>query len=258
MFMTNIAKLLVGAGAASLLAWGAHATSAERFVGNLHDGTATALKGAGLEGIDIVPAGTEGYFSRIISLSGEGVDAETRAKAEAAIAAGVPNAARVVWVGGNSDDGSAAAGAGDGAGDNAVSEAAVATCQDDVNTVVAAKEINFKMGSAYMPDSSLAVVKEVAEALKPCDGVALAVGGHTDATGSDDVNQTLSQARADAVKAALVENGLSADSITATGFGSSKPKVEGAGANEANRRIEFTLGAGGDTAKADAAQEGGE
>lgn len=251
--MTKIAKLLIGAGVTSLLAWGAHATAGQGFVSKIGEGATAALAGSGVAGVTAAMK-ADPNLTRTVVLSGEGLSDEQRAAAEAEVAkvAGVGN---VVWEG---YDDAAGAGDGEGAAGADVSEEAVATCQEGVNTVVAEKEINFKSGSAYMPESSLAVVKEVAEALKPCDGVALAVGGHTDATGSDEVNQKLSQARADAVKAALVENGLGADSITATGFGSSKPKVEGAGASEANRRIEFTLGAGGDAADADATQEGGE
>ena len=237
--MTKIAKLLVGAGVTSLLAWGAHAMGGEGFVNKIGEGATAALAGSGVSGVTAAMK-TDPNLSRTVVLSGEGLTDEQRDAAEAEVrkVAGVGN---VVWEGYDDADG----GDGDGEAGANVSEEAVATCQDNVNTLVAEKEINFKSGSAYMPESSLAVVKEVADALKPCDGVALAVGGHTDATGSDEVNNKLSQARADAVKAALVENGLGADSISAKGFGSSQPKVEGAGANEANRRIEFTLGSEG-------------
>lgn len=230
--MTKIGKLLIGAGVTSLMAWGANHLGGPDFVDNIGAGATSALSSAGMSGVSAKMQTDP--LTRTVVLSGEGLSDEQRAAAEAEVLK-VAGVGSVVWEG--YDD----AAAGDGAG-AAVSDEAVATCQEGVNAVVAEKEINFKSGSAYMPASSLEVVKEVAEALKPCDGAALAVGGHTDATGSDEVNQKLSQARADAVKAALVENGLGADTISATGFGSSQPKVEGAGANEANRRIEFKLG----------------
>ena len=51
------------------------------------------------------------------------------------------------------------------------------------------------------------------------------VVGHTDLVGSKDFNQKLSQARADAVKKALVDRGIPASKITATGVGKADPAV---------------------------------
>ena len=229
--MTNIAKLLIGAGATSLLAWGAHSTYGPRYIENMGDGASAALAEADITGIDA--AMQTDPLSRTVVLTGEGLSDAQRAAAEEAVRK-VRGVADVSWPGYDDDpDGDTGA---DGA-----SAAAVAACQDDVDKVLAEKTINFRSGSPYMPDSSRAVVKEVAEALKPCKGVALEVGGHTDATGSDAINKSMSEERARVVKEALVENGLAAENITAKGYGSSKLKVPGDGANRENRRIEFTL-----------------
>ncbi|MCB2089234.1 MAG: OmpA family protein [Sphingomonadaceae bacterium] len=236
--MNGFGKFLVGAAATSLLAWGAHAVGGESYIDSIGTNATSALQGAGLDGVTAIMPSEP--LSRVVVLKGD-VDDATREKAEAAVLA-VPGVSRVMW---DSDYENGAFG--DRAADAAAtgetaSEAEVATCQGNLDELMASKVINFRSGSAYMPESSLVVVDEVASALKGCDGMAIAVGGHTDATGSAEINQQLSQERADAVAAALAERGVDAARITATGYGSSKPKVPGDGANEANRRIEFTLG----------------
>src|SRR3984957_10570738 len=54
-------------------------------------------------------------------------------------------------------------------------------------------------------------------------GLHLAVEGYTDSVGSDAFNQTLSEQRANTVRAYLIAQGLDPNSITATGFGKSNP-----------------------------------
>ena len=249
--MTKWTKLLIGGAVTSLLAYGAHAAGGERFVNGIGERAQTALTDDGVAGVTMEMK-TAPSLSRTVVLSGD-VDDAMRAKAEAAALA-VPGVSSVVWA-----DGSAT-GVGDGAeGEvDAETQAAVAQCQTGVDAAIAEKSINFRSGSTFMPESSLAVVTEVADALKGCDGLNVAVGGHTDATGSAEVNQNLSQGRADAVAAALTERGIAADRITATGFGSTKLKVPGDGANEANRRIEFTVSGAGAVTAGSATTEGGE
>ena len=72
-------------------------------------------------------------------------------------------------------------------------------------------------------------------------GKATEVQGHCDATGSDAVNDPLSQKRAEAIVAALVKNGIAADRLTAVGKGSHSPIADN-GTEEGrakNRRVEF-------------------
>ena len=74
-------------------------------------------------------------------------------------------------------------------------------------------------------------------------GLKLEVEGHTDSTGSDELNQTLSEKRADAVRAYLVQQGLAADSITAKGFGKTLPIADNstAAGRQKNRRVELVV-----------------
>ena len=88
------------------------------------------------------------------------------------------------------------------------------------------------------------------EALARLSGVALAhpglrfeVEGHTDSTGSDELNQTLSQQRADVVRMYLVQQGLPADAISARGFGKTAPVADNSSADgrQKNRRVELIV-----------------
>jgi len=251
--MTGLAKFLVGAAATSLLAWGAHALTGDDYIAGLQTKAQAALDGGGMSGVNLAMA--HDPLARIAVLSGVSDPAE-RARIEAAVLA-VPGIAGVRWADGDGAVPAAPAAAAPAAAAPAAA-AAVAACQDDVNTVMAGKVINFNSGSAYMPDSSLNVIEEVAGALRDCTGMTIAVEGHTDSSGSAAINQTLSQARADAVAAALAQRGIAAGRVTATGFGSSRPITPGDGANAANRRIEFKLGSGAVAAAPAAAPAEGE
>jgi outer membrane protein OmpA-like peptidoglycan-associated protein len=70
----------------------------------------------------------------------------------------------------------------------------------------------------------------------------LAIEGHTDNVGAAAANQALSQKRAAAVKAYLVEkHGIDAARLSAAGFGAAKPvapNVDEAG-RQKNRRVEL-------------------
>jgi len=74
-------------------------------------------------------------------------------------------------------------------------------------------------------------------------GLNLAVEGYTDNVGSDEINQTLSQKRAEEVRNYLVNQGLSDASVTAQGFGKSSPAADNltAAGRQKNRRVEIVV-----------------
>jgi outer membrane protein OmpA-like peptidoglycan-associated protein len=67
------------------------------------------------------------------------------------------------------------------------------------------------------------------------------VEGHTDSTGTDAANQTLSERRANAVVDQLVRDGIDASSLSAQGYGASRPIADNATpeGRAKNRRVEF-------------------
>lgn len=72
-------------------------------------------------------------------------------------------------------------------------------------------------------------IAEVAKLMQEYPTAKVEIQGHTDSTGSDRINNPLSQARADAVAAVLIgEFGIDRDRITAKGYGSSQPVADNA------------------------------
>ena len=86
--------------------------------------------------------------------------------------------------------------------------------------------IEFETGSAVIRPGSYTMLDEIFESAVVAEGLKLGVYGHTDNSGSDDVNVPLSEKRADAVKDYLLGKGLAADRIETKGYGSSKPVAD--------------------------------
>ena len=104
--------------------------------------------------------------------------------------------------------------------------------------------INFATGSFNITPDSLAVLRTAAEAINIAPaGTLIEVGGHTDNTGSSQLNANLSQQRAQAVVDTLVGMGVDASTLSAKGYGDSQPIADNStweGRSE-NRRMEFSL-----------------
>lgn len=101
--------------------------------------------------------------------------------------------------------------------------------------------ILFDFNSAVIRAESKPVLDEVLNLLASEADWQLTIEGHTDALGADTRNQTLSQQRAEAVKAYLVAGGVAATRLKTTGFGESKPVADnGTELGRAqNRRVEL-------------------
>lgn len=101
--------------------------------------------------------------------------------------------------------------------------------------------VNFDFDSATLRAEAKAILDEAARLLRDDTSLRVAVDGHTDAIGSDDYNQRLSEKRARSVADALVAREIGAPRLTATGYGESKP----AASNDTeegraqNRRVEL-------------------
>jgi len=110
-----------------------------------------------------------------------------------------------------------------------------------VNT--AAKNILFITGSAKLQTSSYKGLNDVILIMKDNPAMSLAIDGHTDNVGSDELNQKLSDNRAAAVKNYLVSKGIDESRIASTGHGETMPIADNATAagRQQNRRSEMTL-----------------
>jgi outer membrane protein OmpA-like peptidoglycan-associated protein len=111
---------------------------------------------------------------------------------------------------------------------------------------VAIYGINFDIDKTIIKPASAPVLAQIAKLLKDDPSLALEVSGHTDSTGTAEHNMKLSDGRAAAVVAALVNKyGIAASRLKAQGYGQTRPVAENdteAGRAQ-NRRVELrTLG----------------
>ena len=114
-------------------------------------------------------------------------------------------------------------------------------CESELLGVLAERTIRFEESSAEFIPGSEELLDELATVLRPCVGAIVAISGHTDTSGSPQVNLALSQDRAQMVRRELIQRGIPGQNLIANGFGSSRP-VEGLSpADPANRRIEFRV-----------------
>ncbi|MCE9669769.1 OmpA family protein [Myxococcus stipitatus] len=101
--------------------------------------------------------------------------------------------------------------------------------------------VRFPVGQSTLEDAEKRQLDAIAAYLKKHPDISLSIEGHTDNTGPEELNQTLSQQRADMVRQYLVQQGIAGSRLTATGHGPSRP-VETNDTPEgraANRRVEF-------------------
>ena len=101
--------------------------------------------------------------------------------------------------------------------------------------------ITFETGKADLTPESLVEIRRVAQLMQENPDLQFEVQGHCDSTGSDAVNDPLSQKRAEAIVAALVEQGIAETRLTAVGKGSHSPIASNSTeeGRAKNRRVEF-------------------
>ena len=108
---------------------------------------------------------------------------------------------------------------------------------------IAAKNILFNTGKYTLKSSSFKGLNDVAKIMTENPDMLLAIDGHTDSDGSEEMNQTLSENRANAVKKYLVSKGVDEGRISAAGHGELEPIATNKTAvgKSQNRRSELTL-----------------
>jgi len=110
--------------------------------------------------------------------------------------------------------------------------------------IVINDKIQFDVDKTTIKPESNGLLDEIASVIKDNPQIKkISIEGHTDSDGSDSYNMKLSDGRAKAVMAYLVEHGIDQGRLAAKGFGESKPIAsndtpEG---KEKNRRVEFLI-----------------
>ena len=109
--------------------------------------------------------------------------------------------------------------------------------------IVNINDVLFDFNKYTLKPGAREKMAKVAGILLAYPGLRLQLEGHTDSVGSDEYNLRLSQARADAVRVFLVEQGVSPANITSVGLGKSDPVASNdtAEGRQQNRRVDLVV-----------------
>jgi outer membrane protein OmpA-like peptidoglycan-associated protein len=117
------------------------------------------------------------------------------------------------------------------------------TKRESRGLVVTLPGIFFDTGKSALKPGAKSTLGKIATQLKGSENLHIAVEGHTDSVGDDDKNMELSEKRAEAVRAYLVNAGVPADRITGSGKGEADPVATNktAAGRQQNRRVELII-----------------
>ena len=109
--------------------------------------------------------------------------------------------------------------------------------------IVSMSDVLFDTGQYSLKPGAREKLAKVAGILIAYPTLDIQVGGYTDNVGGDDMNQKLSENRASAVRDYLVTAGVTANSVTAKGFGNTLPVAsnDNSAGRQENRRVELVV-----------------
>lgn len=103
--------------------------------------------------------------------------------------------------------------------------------------------VEFDSGSSKLRRSSVPDLDKLVKILSDNKAIKIEVGGHTDATGSLQLNNALSANRARSVMQYLVQKGIAVNRLSSKGYGPSQAVADNTTADgrQKNRRVEITI-----------------
>lgn len=109
--------------------------------------------------------------------------------------------------------------------------------------IISLSDILFDSGKATLLPGTQSKLTQLANILSGYSDRKIIVEGYTDNVGTDDFNLQLSEARAESVRNALIDHGVSADIISSVGYGKTKPVASNdtAAGRQQNRRVEIVV-----------------
>jgi outer membrane protein OmpA-like peptidoglycan-associated protein len=113
--------------------------------------------------------------------------------------------------------------------------------------IIRLKAMHFPIGQSVIMPENYALLGKVQRTIRAFGEPDVIIGGHTDSTGPEPLNEHLSEQRAEAVRQYLVANGtLPYDKIIAVGYGSMRPLATNSTekGRAINRRIDITISPG--------------
>lgn len=104
-------------------------------------------------------------------------------------------------------------------------------------------DVLFETGKADLMAGAARSIDKLAEFLRENPERSVLVEGHTDSTGGESFNLSLSQRRADAVRSALLARGIAPDRVIARGYGEQYPVADNStsAGRQQNRRVEIVI-----------------
>lgn len=113
----------------------------------------------------------------------------------------------------------------------------------DVGSVIRLNNLFFDTDKSALRQQSETELRRLIAMLTSVPTMRIVIEGHTDDRGTDEHNKALSQLRADAVMAYLLEHGITKDRCTAEGYGKSRPLSTSTAATDRqkNRRVDFRI-----------------
>lgn len=109
--------------------------------------------------------------------------------------------------------------------------------------VTVLKGVNFEIDRDRLRPDAKAILDTLVETLKSHPDMKVEIAGHTDSTGSQAYNLSLSDKRAAAVREYLVAQGIPSDQVSSKGYGEAQPVADNATVDgrELNRRVEWRI-----------------
>lgn len=103
--------------------------------------------------------------------------------------------------------------------------------------------VTFATNSSDLSPAFFSVLNSVGKVLGEFEQTVVEVAGHTDSTGANSYNQSLSERRAGSVAIYLQAQGVIAQRVITVGMGESRPMANNnsAAGRQANRRVEITM-----------------
>lgn len=109
--------------------------------------------------------------------------------------------------------------------------------------IILGAEVLFEVNKSTLRSEHFSTLDPIVDYLISHPDRSVSISGHTDSTGNEKHNLTLSKKRADVVAEYLVDNGVDIDRVETSGIGSSKPIAENTTnqGRKKNRRVELLI-----------------
>lgn len=115
--------------------------------------------------------------------------------------------------------------------------------QTDRGMTISLGDVLFDTNKSQLKPGGMRTIQKLAQFLQENPQRSVSIEGFTDSKGSEEHNQELSERRAESVKSALVDQGISADRIVSHGYGEAYPVADNktSAGRQLNRRVEVVV-----------------